>query len=266
MQSLVSFALLASQLTAASASVLKPRALYSVPGTGVFTQKSTWTFTGSTLPSGLQASDYTVTDTAGNPQAKYDHSFIPGNVKVSGGYLQLKVPGGQTKSPITCAEVTTSASNILYASARINAILTSEPGVVDGNFFYKNDCQEIDIEYLSDRSSQSNPGTGVAPPLQYTNQALDCNHDDNTHTTVAAPSDATTASHEYRIDWTKDKVVFYTDGTATKTLTTNVPTEAGTWIWNIWTNGDPGFTVGPPKNDAIFKISSITLFYNTTSS
>ena len=84
------------------------------------------------LPSWLVASDNTVQDTSSNPNALYDHRFVPGNVAVSGGYLNLKVPGGQTSGPIRSAEVATSISNILYASVRVNAILTSEPGVVDG--------------------------------------------------------------------------------------------------------------------------------------
>ena len=30
-------------------------------------------------------------------------------------------------------------------------------------------------------------------------------------------------------------------------------------------NGDPAFTVGPPENDAVFKIQKIVMMYNTTS-
>lgn len=180
--------------------------------------------------------------------------------------MVLTVPGGQTTSPISCAQVVTSASDIKYASVRTTAILTSEPGVVDSpQFFYKSDCQEIDIEYLPDTSSESNP-PGQAPPLQYTNQALDCNRTDATHENKPAPSDAATAEHEYRIDWVPGRVDFYTDAVKQDTFTTNVPTDAGSWLFNIWSNGDPGFTVGPPKNDAVTKIKEIVMYYNTSSS
>lgn len=131
-------------------------------------------------------------------------------------------------------------------------------------FFYKSDCQEIDIEYLPDPSSKSNPPG--SPPLQYTNQPTDCSPGGSTHGTKPAPSDATSAEHEYRVDWVDGRVDFYTDGILQDSFTTNVPTEAGPWTWNIWSNGDPGFSVGPPSADALFKIKEIVMYYNTTSS
>lgn len=60
------------------------------------------------------------------------------------------------------------------------------------------------------------------------------------------------------------KVDFYTDGILQDTFTTNVPTEPGAVLWNTWSNGDHGFSVGPPVNDAVLKISEITMYYNTT--
>lgn len=104
----------------------------SVPGLGYFTNFVTYSFANSSIMSGLQVSDYTVNDLASISNAKFDHSFSPSNVEVSDGYLVLKVPGGQKSSPITCGEVTTSETEILYASIRTTAILTEEPGVVDG--------------------------------------------------------------------------------------------------------------------------------------
>jgi beta-glucanase (GH16 family) len=94
---------------------------------------------------------------------------------------------------------------------------------------------------------------------------LDCNRADETHDTAPAPADVSTNYHEYRVDWTPGVVKFYTDGSLKKTFTTNVPTDGGSWLLNIWSNGDPGFSVGPPKNDALFKINNIVMYYNTTS-
>lgn len=54
------------------------------------------------------------------------------------------------------------------------------------------------------------------------------------------------------------------DGVLQTTLKDNVPTEAGPWVWNVWTNGDPTFSAGPPKEDALFKIASVVMFFNTT--
>jgi len=129
-------------------------------------------------------------------------------------------------------------------------------------FFYRNDCQELDIEYLPDATSKSNPA-GVAPPLQYTNQDINCGRN-NTHITKPAPSDVSNNVHSYRIDWTSGKTAYYVDDQLQTSTTSNVPTEAGSWIFNIWSNGDPGFSVGPPKNDAILKIEEVVMYYNTT--
>jgi hypothetical protein len=81
-----------------------------------------------------------VPDRANNPNALYDHSFTPDNVAIENGYLVLTVPGGQNTSPILCAEVQTVATNIQYASVRTTAILTQEPGVVDGELGPLNYC------------------------------------------------------------------------------------------------------------------------------
>ena len=92
-----------------------------------------WNFAGLTsLPAGLVASTSVVNDTAGNSHALYNHQFTPAQVSVSGGYLNLKVPGGQTTSPIQSAEVGTCQENILYASVRIIGIMGHSPGTVCG--------------------------------------------------------------------------------------------------------------------------------------
>ena len=104
---------------------------------------------------------------------------------------------------------------------------------VAGNFFYHSDSQEMDIEYLSDATSDSNPGDGTKP-MHYTNQAVDGNPDDKTYDTAPSPSDATTAAHEYRIDWINGKTLYYLDAVLQKTFTNNVPTVAGNWVWNNW--------------------------------
>lgn len=136
-----------------------------------------------------------------------------------------------------------------------------------GMFFYLDDTQECDIEYLTDPNSQANniyakSSDGAPIPLWYSNQAL--------RTTVKATNGVgpapwdVTAVHEYRIDWTKNFTAFYLDGVLQKKYTTNVPTKPGSWIWNNWANGDPSWSVGPPTQDNIMKIQNITMYYNTS--
>lgn len=192
---------------------------------------------------------------SGGPNVQHDPSLVT----VQGGYLQLRVPGGQTAKPYRGAQVLTKIGNIKYASVRTVAILSETPGVCNGNFFYLNDRQEIDIEWLSDPQSQSNQGTRK---LWFTNQ--DANGDgQSTYNAVTPPSDATSTEHEYRVDWTEGLVQFYVDGALRWQTNSDVPTSPGRWIWNNWANGDPGWSAGPPAKDAVFKIRKIDMYYNT---
>jgi Glycosyl hydrolases family 16 len=264
-----------------------------VPGTGTFTNKSLFTFTGSTLPAGLSASNYEVDDQSGG--APFNHVFDPANVAISGGYLNLKVPGGQnptSNTAISSAEIVTN-TNILYGSVRTNAILSTVPGTCQGkssqvprnphpdmcqysnvicshqsnlpqaSFFYQSDTQEIDIEYLTNTTSTSNPGPNSPPWLQYTNQAT---RPGGTPTYSPGPPPLNVATlHEYRIDWIPGKTMFFLDGLLQQTFTTNVPSKAGPWVWNNWSNGDDGWSCGPPISDNVFKIQSIEMFYDVPS-
>jgi hypothetical protein len=99
-----------------------------VDGVGTFQNYKEFTFTGSDLPAGLTASDWNVPDEFGN----LDHYFTPNNVAVDGTYVQLKVPGGQTTSPVYSAEISTDVDNIRYASVRTTAILGDPAGTCNG--------------------------------------------------------------------------------------------------------------------------------------
>ncbi|GIZ47509.1 hypothetical protein CKM354_001059800 [Cercospora kikuchii] len=235
--------------------------LLSTSASAQWASTTTYTFSGNTLPTGLIASSDLIRDTADTSStATYNHQFNTSNVQISDNFLHLIVPGNQTTSPIQCAEVSTQISNILYASVRTSAILTNESGICNGMFFYHSDSQEIDIEWISDPDSASNNGTRV---MQYTNQGQH-GTEDAVEINGLAPDDATTEVHEYRVDWVEGKSRFFVDGEFQQEIEMNVPTTEGQWVWNAWTNGDPSFTVGPPENDAVFKIQKIVMIYNTT--
>ena len=230
-----------------------------------FSNTATFTFDAGVLPSSLAVSNY--------PAGR--HRFTADNAFVTDGYLQLKVPGGQTVGNVLCGEVTTTTSNILYGSVRTVAVLSQPAGIVNGlyrlymlstgpadstgMFFYKSDTQESDIEWLSDPASQSNNGQAK---LWFTNQNVDGNGP-STYSNILPPADATEVEHEYRTDWYADHVAFYVDGEQKWSTTENVPSTPGSWIWNNWSDGDPGWSAGPPAQDALFKIRNITMYYNT---
>ena len=170
--------------------------------------------------------------------------------------LQLKVPGGQTSSPISGAEIYTNDRDILYGSVRTTAQISDVAGTTNGFFFYKNDGQEADIEI-----NTATLYTGA----HYTNQPHDPGELSTTATT-GLPSDATTTMHEYRLDWLPGMTIYYIDGVEQTTLTQNMPDVAGEWMWVNWSNGDKGWSAGPPLTDNILKIGKIEMYYNRTGS
>jgi hypothetical protein len=124
-----------------------------------------------------------------------------------------------------------------------------------GSFFYKSDNAEIDLEYLSDATSLSNSATRT-PCLHYTNHGST-----STTTNGINPGDGL---REYRIDWVPGVTRFYVDGVLQKEIRENVPSVGGTWMWNHWSNGNKGFSVGPPGVDSVMKVAGIEMYYNTT--
>lgn len=84
----------------------------------------------ATFPtSGLYRSTDTIT---GDGTAPYTHVYKPENVILGGGSLQLKVPGGQSASPINAGEIFTGDQDILYASVRTWWQISTVPGTCQG--------------------------------------------------------------------------------------------------------------------------------------
>ncbi|KXT01771.1 hypothetical protein AC579_6365 [Pseudocercospora musae] len=244
-------------------SMLQFLTLTAIPAVAQFASTTTFAFTSDTLPTGLVISSDTIDDSSGHSSATFNHQFDAENVQVKDGYLKLIVPGGRTTSTLQCAEVSTEFE-VLYASVSTYAVLTDEAGVCNGMFFYHSDSQEIDIEWISDANSTSNlDANNGTRAMQYTNQGPH-GEEDSSEVYGQAADDATSTVHEYRLDWVNGTSSFYLDGVFQQQIQTNVPTTSGNWVWNNWADGNPDFTVGPPKNDAVFQIQKIVMQYNTT--
>jgi beta-glucanase (GH16 family) len=70
--------------------------------------------------------------------------------------------------------------------------------------------------------------------------------------------------HEYRFDWTADRVEFYVDGKFLWQMTEQVPTEGGGLFFNHWSNGDPKWSAGPPDADTVMTLSYVKGYFNST--
>lgn len=194
---------------------------YQVKGVGNFNTHLSVDFTKiSKLPSTLQVSTNTI---GAGPYAPYARRFDASNIKLGTDGLTMLVPGGQKKSPISSAQLITTWDDILHGSVRTVAIASNVPGTVHGLFFYMDDSQETDIEIRTSELSQ----------VYFTNQITKPGNPE-TSVNMTAPKDMTTAWHEYRIDWVPGKTMFYIDGVLKHTMTQNIPSEAGQWMWNNW--------------------------------
>ncbi|MCJ1413341.1 hypothetical protein MMC19_007446 [Ptychographa xylographoides] len=187
--------------------------------------------------------------------APYSQQYSSEQVAVGGGTLQLKVPGGQTSSPIQGAEVQTTVQDILYGSVRTTVLVSEVAGTCHGLFYYKDDNQESDIEILT---------ADFESGIHYTNQA-NTPGQKSTTATHPLPSNATIVMHEYRLDWLPGQTVYYLDGLQQQVLERNVPDTPGSWLWNNWSNGDSEWSAGPPETDSILHIQKIEMYYNRTS-
>jgi beta-glucanase (GH16 family) len=250
------FTVLSTLALAASAAALtvSPNAAqsgcyYTVSGVGSFNYHTSGS--AATLPSDIGSSAYTVLSGTAPYARKFDSTNL--GYSSANSALTLTVPGGQTSGPISSAQLQTTYSDILYGSVRTVAMVSSVSGTTHGFTFYSNDTQEIDFAFVTNNDLL----------VHLTNEQVS-----NTATassyTYAAPSDATTAFHEYRVDWIPGASMFYIDGVLIKTITDNVPTTAGMWVWNNWSNGNT-WALGPPVADSVLQIQSINAYFNRTS-
>src|SRR5262245_65874065 len=70
--------------------------------------------------------------------------------------------------------------------------------------------------------------------------------------------------HEYRFDWSPNRVAFYVDGQFMYEMTQNLPTSGGRMFMNHWSNGDPLWSAGPPNSDTAMTVSYVKAYFNTT--
>lgn len=115
----------------------KKSCMTTLNGVGRFNQYVKYDFAKWTsFPLGLSISNYGITADPDDDEHPLDQYYGPNNVILKRGRpLQLRVPGGQTKSPIQGAEFTTAYEDVLYASVRTVAKVSSVPGTCHGIAF-----------------------------------------------------------------------------------------------------------------------------------
>lgn len=162
-------------------------------------------------------------------------------------------------SSVDCGEIFTQRSDILYGTFRMRAVVPTVPGVVFGFFTYESDTQEQDIEFLSSDAE-------YYQTVHYTDQpgTVDGNVDPDAAVTVVIDGADFTAFGEHRIDWLTTSTKYYYNSVLEGTIAKNVPTVGSEVVVNVWSNGDPEFSKGPPTANAIATIQYLELYFNST--
>lgn len=132
---------------------------------------------------------------------------------------------------------------------------------------FRNNTQEIDLEYLSRQSSSQNSSAKINLVIQSPLSAsLGYNAaPTSTFSLHPLPFLPDTDYHEYRFDWSPQSISFWVDGIWLAEFDQYNPDGAGTLILNHWSNGDPNWSGGPPAVDTTITVSYVKAYFNSSS-
>ncbi|KAM0722164.1 hypothetical protein Q7P37_001605 [Cladosporium fusiforme] len=177
--------------------------------------------------------------------------------------LQLWVRSSVENGHVPVAEVVSPRSDILYGSFRAAIKFSAMNGTCGAFFWYHNDSQEIDVEFLSNKTSSVEFVVHTDEPSDYNFGPGSKKSDGSSRFTSIM--DFTEDYHEYRFDWLPDRVDYYVDGMLSWTARDRVPHSRGILMLSHWSNGNPGWSGGPPMQDAVITVGYIKAYFNVTS-
>ena len=217
---------------------------------------------------------FNVTAEAG--RGKYGKAFSLNNVAPkspsldasnSNGGIQLRVGGNVVDGAVPTAEIDSARMDMYWGSYRAGMKLTNVKGTCGAFFWYFNDTQEIDMEFLSrefDSDKKIFPVNLVVQSRASAKSGYDASKT-GTYKTVNLGFNPMEAFHEYRFDYLRNKVYFYADSKLLAEMEGNaIPDSAGHLILQHWSNGNPKWSGGPPKEDATMTVSYVKAYFNSS--
>ncbi|KAF8445274.1 glycoside hydrolase family 16 protein [Terfezia claveryi] len=178
-------------------------------------------------------------------------------------YVRKLQPGDQYVSVV---EADSYRNDMIYGSFRAGIKTTGINGTCGAFFWYLNDTQEIDIEFLS---SQLKDTTSPVNLVLHSTLSLSKGGDASsipTFKVIPLPFEADKAVHEYRFDWQPNRVSFYADGQWLTDMTDEkyIPSVPGKVILSHWSNGNKMWSGGPPEEDAFMLVQYVKAYFNTS--
>ncbi|KAL7918526.1 glycoside hydrolase family 16 protein [Trichoderma austrokoningii] len=183
--------------------------------------------------------------------------------------IALVVGSSVGNSSVPVAELDSARSDMAFGSYRAGMKLTPVNGTCAAFFWYFNDTQEIDMEFLSrefDAKKKIYPVNLVIQSEASLQAGFDASKT-GTFKVVNLTFDPTAGFHEYRFDYLADRVLFYADSQLLAEMDgTSVPTSPGHLILQHWSNGNPLWSGGPPEQDATMTVSYVKAYFNSSDS
>lgn len=163
---------------------------------------------------------------------------------------------------VPMAELVSARTDMLYGSFRIGLKTTTIPGTCGAFFFYFDDSNEIDMEFLSSQNSNQTINLVMQSP-ESERRGYAAGPDFQTRSLLFAPQED---HNEYRFDWLPDRVDFFANSVLLATMRDHIPATAGKLHISHWSDGNPGWSRGPPERDAVLTVSYVKAYFNGSSS
>ncbi|KAM3489197.1 hypothetical protein MY3957_007511 [Beauveria namnaoensis] len=181
--------------------------------------------------------------------------------------ITLHVGGQLSDDAVTAAEMATSPVNMTWGSYRCGMRLSAVNGTCAAFFWFFNDTQEIDIEFLSrefDFENNIYPVNLVIQSMASMQAGYDAAKSGN-FKRANLTFDPTNGFHEYRFDYLPGKVRFYADSKLLAEMTgADTPSTAGHLVLQHWSNGNALWSGGPPTVDSPIVVSYVKAYFNSS--
>jgi beta-glucanase (GH16 family) len=152
--------------------------------------------------------------------------------------------------------------DIQYGSFRMSAKMPELNGTSFGFFFFYSVSEEIDVEVLAHEQESGKVRVSIQPIVRD-----NLGRASNISQKVLNLNKSLSADFvEYRFDWFKNRVDFFTDSEYRTSLHVNIPSHHGKIVVNHRTNGNPKWSRGPPTGISDVKIKYIDLYFNSSES
>ncbi|KAI5806956.1 glycoside hydrolase family 16 protein [Geopyxis carbonaria] len=164
------------------------------------------------------------------------------------------------------SEVDSQRTDMLYGTFRAGFQITPVNGTCAAFFWYFNDTQEIDMEFLSAQMNETSSPVNLVLHSVLSLQKGGDAETTPTYKVIELPFAPDDRVHEFRFDWQPGTVSFYADGEWLVDMTDAqyVPSSPGKIVLSHWSNGNEKWSGGPPKEDAKLLVQYVKAYFNTT--